>query len=130
MTAVAPATGTADRVLARVSTEGAKEIPASTAEAKERVQAVEKLAVVVEALVEAEAVVEQAAVQPRESSVGLRSGPRIFVAPNSARHTTSATNATMLAAVTPTTAQSSVTMAMCAMLLLVPTSLRTALSCD
>ena len=130
MTAVAPATGTADRVWARASTEGAKETPENTAEEKERVQAVEKLAAVVEVPVEAEAVVEQVAVQPLESSVGLRSGPKIFVAPNSARPTTSATNATMPAAVTPTTARSSVMMAMCAMLLLVLTSLRTALSCD
>ena len=67
MTAVAPATGTADQVWARVSTEVARATPESTAVANlEKVQAVEKPAVVEEAPVEAEAVGEQVVVQVRE----------------------------------------------------------------
>ena len=66
MTAVAPASGTADQVWARVSTEVARATPASTAVAKlAKVRAVEKPAAVEEALVVVEAVVEQVVVQVR-----------------------------------------------------------------
>ena len=63
-------------------------------------------------------------------SAGLRSGQKTFEVPASARTTISATNASRLAARTPTIAQSSARMASCAMPLPGPTSPRTAHFCD